>query len=119
MNGNSTYRAARTNGGFLGLFRDIGVAWRLLWDPAVPGLLKLVLPILALVYWFSPLDLIPGMPFDDIAILLLAARLFVSLAPQDSVRNAYTRRSNPTPPNSRPSEDDGDVIDTTWRIVDD
>jgi uncharacterized membrane protein YkvA (DUF1232 family) len=119
MNGNSTYRAGKPNGGFFGLIRDVGVAWRLLWDPAVPGLLKLVLPILALVYWFSPLDLMPGLPFDDIAILLLAARMLVSLAPDDSVRNAYAGRNASTAPPNRPADDDGDVIDTTWRIVDD
>ncbi len=118
MNGNSTYRAGKSNGGFFGLIRDVGVAWRLLWDPAVPGLLKLVLPILALVYWFSPLDLIPGMPFDDIAILLLAARMLVSLAPSESVRNAYAGGSASASPHNRPADDDGDVIDTTWRVVD-
>lgn len=122
MNNKSTYSAGKPNGGIVGLFRDVGVAWRLLGDPAVPGLLKLVLPLLALVYWLSPLDLIPGMPFDDIAILLLAARMLVSLAPQDSVRNAYTGHSSSASPRNRPAgpgEDDGDVIDTTWRVVED
>lgn len=122
MNSKSTYGAGKPSGGIVGLLRDAGVAWRLLGDPAVPGLLKLALPLLALVYWFSPIDLIPGMPFDDIAILLLAARMLVSLAPQDSVRNAYTGRSgsaSPRDPTARPSEDDGDVIDTTWRVVED
>lgn len=121
MNSKSTYGAGKPNGGFFGLIRDAGVAWRLLWDPAVPGLLKFALPLLALVYWFSPLDLIPGMPLDDIAILLLAARMLVSLAPQDSVRNAYAGRRNSIPPqggSGRSAEDDGDVIDTTWRVVD-
>ncbi len=88
----------------------------MLGDPSVPGFLKLVLPLLALIYWVSPLDLIPGMPFDDIAILLLAARMLVALAPSDSVRQA---QAGSRTPHSRPEEDDGDVIDTTWRVVDD
>lgn len=119
MNSNSSYRGGSSALSLSGILRDLAVSWRLLLDPAVPGLLKLVLPVLALIYWISPLDLIPGMPFDDIAILLLAARLFVSLAPRDSVNRAYSGRRNPSPPNSQPDEDDGEIIDTTWRIVDD
>ena len=122
-----------------GVLRDLAVSWKLLLDPAVPGLLKIVLPVAALVYWISPLDIIPGMPFDDIAILLLAARLFVSLAPSDSVHRAYgsgKAAGRPGPShsqqsygqngagpksqaNGQPGDDDGDIIDTTWRIIDD
>ena len=119
MSSNSTYRGGPSALSFSGILRDLSISWRLLLDPAVPGLLKLLLPVLALIYWVSPLDLIPGMPFDDIAILLLAARLFVSLAPRDSVNRAYAGGRQPNTPTYQPEEDDGDIIDTTWRIVDD
>ncbi len=72
-----------------------------------PFSLKMLLPIAAAIYWVWPLDLLPGLPFDDIAILLLALRAFVQLAPQEAVRGA-TNRSNDGEP----------VIDTTWRRVD-
>ncbi len=98
------------------LLRDLTVAWRLLWDPRVPGLLKLALPVLALIYFISPLDLLPGLPFDDIAVLLAAARLFVALSPRASVDDAFGGRRPTVDPRPRP--DDGDVIDTTWRVVD-
>lgn len=130
MSSNPSYRGGPSAFSLSGILRDIAVSWKLLLDPSVPGLLKILLPVAALVYWLSPLDLIPGMPFDDLAILLLAARLFVSLAPRDSVNRAYSgpnraagpqgqSHSHPTGQPDRRPEDDGEIIDTTWRIVDD
>ncbi len=103
------------------ILRDLVVTWKLLWDPRVPGMLKLFLPVLAMVYVLSPIDLMPFLPFDDIAVALIAARLFVALAPRDSVDRAFGRNSAPSanvPPDpNRP--DDMDVIDTTWRVIED
>jgi hypothetical protein len=103
--------------------RDGITAWRLLWDPRVPTILKLALPLLAVVYWLSPLDLLPGLPFDDIAVLLVALRMFVSLAPQQSVNDAFnggpSAGGNPAGQPPRRGEDDQNVIDTTWRVLDD
>lgn len=105
------------------LLRDLVATGRLIMDPSVPGLLKLALPFMALLYLISPLDLIPLMPLDDIAILMLAARLFVALAPRDSVDRAFNG-GNATPKNAGPTSarsnaraDDGEVIDTTWRVI--
>ena len=117
MSGNPTYRAGASAFSLSGIVRDLAVSWKLLLDPTVPGLLKLLLPIGALIYWISPLDLIPGMPLDDLAILFLAARFFVSLAPRDSVNRAYSGGRSANPPDSS-HDDDGEVIDTTWRVVD-
>jgi uncharacterized membrane protein YkvA (DUF1232 family) len=102
------------------ILRDLAATWRLLWDPSVPGLLKLALPFMALAYLVSPIDLIPLMPLDDIAVLMLAARLFVALAPRDSVNRAFNGDAAPPPNSSRPGstrQDDGEVIETTWRVV--
>ena len=102
------------------LLRDLSATWRLLLDPSVPGLLKMALPFLALLYWIWPLDLIPGIPLDDIAVLMLAARLFVALAPRDSVNRAFNggaASSADTPPPHAARNDDGEVIETTWRVV--
>ena len=103
----STYRNSGGGWNPVAIVRDVVTAWRLLWDPRVPFSLKMLLPITAAIYWVWPLDLLPGLPFDDIAILLLALRAFVQLAPQEAVRGA-TNRSNDGEP----------VIDTTWRRVD-
>ena len=94
------------------IMRDLATAWRLVWDPRVPALLKLILPVAAFVYWLSPLDLLPGLPFDDIAVLVLALRLFVQMAPTRAVRNTDNPRTQPN------RSDDENTIDTTWRVVD-
>jgi uncharacterized membrane protein YkvA (DUF1232 family) len=101
--------------GFSGLVRDLATAWRLLGDPRVPGLLKFALPVLALLYWLSPIDLMPGLPFDDIAVLWAALRLFLSLAPQASVDRAA---GGANWSGAGRQADDGQVVDTTWRVVD-
>ncbi len=102
-----TYRSGSGGWNPMAILRDVVTAWRLLWDPRVPMTLKMLLPIAAALYWISPLDLLPGLPFDDIAIMLLALRAFVQLAPKEAVRNAARREET----------NDGPVVDTTWRKV--
>lgn len=65
------------------------VTWRLLRDPRVPAWQKAI-PIGALLYIISPLDLIPDFLLavgliDDVAILLAGMRFFESIAPVDVV----------------------------------
>jgi uncharacterized membrane protein YkvA (DUF1232 family) len=122
MNSTNPRRAMPGGWSWTNLLRDAVATWRLLWDPSVPGLLKLALPFMALAYLVSPIDLIPLMPLDDIAVLMLAARLFVALAPRDSVNRAFNGGAAPNTsphaargPGYRP--DDSDVIDTTWRVI--
>lgn len=68
----------------------IKLFWRLLTDRRVSTLSKLPL-IVGLLYFVIPLDLIPEFPLvglgylDDIAVLYLAARLFVKLCPAQVV----------------------------------
>lgn len=50
-------------------------------DQRVPLLVKL-LPLFAAAYLASPIDLLPGIPFDDIAFALLALALMVRLTPK-------------------------------------
>jgi hypothetical protein len=62
------------------------------------------------------------MPFDDIALLLLAARLFVQLAPADAVQRAFYGNSSTNhgrQRNANSVDNDYNTIDTTWRVVDD
>ena len=63
--------------------------WHIVRDQRVPLYLKAI-PALAALYLLLPVDLVPGWipvlgPLDDLAILALAARLFVRLAPADVV----------------------------------
>ena len=63
----------------------------LLQDKRVPLFVKL-LPFLVAVYVISPIDLIPGIPLDDIAVALLALALIIKMTPrpviQDLLRQA-------------------------------
>ncbi|MFN2251015.1 MAG: YkvA family protein [Anaerolineae bacterium] len=56
-------------------------------DPQVPWATKLI-PVLAIIYLLSPVDLIPDTiplitQIDDLAVLLIAAKLFMELVPDD------------------------------------
>jgi uncharacterized membrane protein YkvA (DUF1232 family) len=71
------------------LVRQFRLAWRLLWDPRVPGWTKLV-PFLAFLYIISPVDFLPDWFFgvgqlDDLGVLLVGVRLFTALVPEDIV----------------------------------
>jgi uncharacterized membrane protein YkvA (DUF1232 family) len=66
------------------------LAWKLVTDPRVSLLSKVLVPLAGVVYILSPVDLIPEFipvlgQLDDVAIILLLVRLFIALAPQDIV----------------------------------
>jgi len=71
------------------LIRQIRLAWRLFWDPRVPGWTKLV-PILSVIYILSPIDFIPDFligvgQVDDIGALgalLVGIKMLVDSSPQ-------------------------------------
>jgi uncharacterized membrane protein YkvA (DUF1232 family) len=78
--------------GFLqGLILQAKLVLRLMGDREVPFLLKL-LPVGALIYLVSPVDLIPGLvlpvigALDDAAVVWLGFTLFVSLCPDHVVQ---------------------------------
>ena len=106
------------------LFRFRGVTrllWRLTWDRRVPFPLKVLLPA-ALVYIVSPIDLVHDfLPFglgriDDLLVLILAAVLFIALAPREVVAEHL---SGSRSQQSAPGRDDRSVIDGKYRVVDD
>jgi uncharacterized membrane protein YkvA (DUF1232 family) len=72
-----------------GSWRDVRVAWRLVRDPRVPPVIKLV-PLAFVLYALWPLDLITDAwpvigQLDDVGVFLLGLRLFLHLAPRDLV----------------------------------
>jgi hypothetical protein len=73
----------KSDGFFQGLTLRIKLILRLIGDPRVNTLLKL-LPIGSVVYLVLP-DLAPG-PIDDAAVIWLATYLFVELCPPDVVQ---------------------------------
>jgi uncharacterized membrane protein YkvA (DUF1232 family) len=70
--------------------RQARLTWRLFWDRRVPWWTK-VIPPLALAYLVFPIDILPDAliglgQLDDIAVLLIGAKLFIELSPPDVVR---------------------------------
>lgn len=108
------------------IVRDMAVSWQLMGDPQVSGLLKLCLPVFAFLYWVSPIDLLVGMPFDDIAVLVFASQVFVRLAPPEAVERALRKLGRfggyTAPPTDQPGrnawDDDDKTIPGEWRVVD-
>lgn len=90
------------------ILSDVTRTLQLAFHPNVPLSLKLLLPVAAMAYLVMPLDLLPG-PIDDIAVLLVAMRLFLHFAEPMVNRNQPTHESQP--------ENKGDVVDTTWRVI--
>ena len=122
----STNKAsAAVNGNLLNQWMQAG---RLVLDSRVPFNLKLMLPIAAVVYWLWPLDLMPGLPFDDIAVLFFALTFFVKLA-NDAIEKSTAasggygygsgqpNAGNSSVPNSVTNTGDNNVVDTTWRVI--
>ena len=66
------------------------LVWRLMNDERVPSWLKVGIPLVVGIYFFSPIDLIPDFllglgQLDDIGVVLLGMALFIRLAPEDAV----------------------------------
>lgn len=100
------------------IMRDLQRIWQVLRDPNVPGW-KWLLPIGAFLYWIWPLDLIPGIPIDDIAVVIFAISMLLQMTARVSPPNATDTSGQPgaTPNNATPNNKE-QIVDTTWRVVD-
>ncbi|MEL6405613.1 MAG: DUF1232 domain-containing protein [Chloroflexota bacterium] len=82
-----------------GFWLDMRLTWRLFQDRRVPPTIKLV-PLLAAIYVFSPLDFLPDVipvlgQVDDILIISMSMRLFERLSPPDVVEeHRYNLKMN-------------------------
>lgn len=110
------------------------LALRLFADGRVPLMLKALVPVAALAYIIMPVDLLPDFipvlgQLDEVAIILLLMRLFVSLAPQEVVaehRQKMAGEATGASANSSTRDRDAaskasrdDVIDADFRVVND
>jgi len=104
------------------LVRRLRLVWQLLLDSRVPTLTKLIIPGLMALYILSPIDIIPDWfvglgQLDDLAVLVLAMKLFIQLSPHDIVQEHLRRlagggstpRSGATP--------EGEVVDGEYRVI--
>ncbi len=106
-------------GSLLSFIGNITLAWRLFKDQRVPIWTKSI-PVLAVAYLIWPLDLLAdpilGLgQLDDLGVLLLGTKLFLTLCPT-SVVEELKLRSTGSEESVESSNDD--VIDTTFRVLD-
>ena len=96
---------------------NVRLSIRLLREPSVPLVRKLILVLVA-VYFISPLDIIPDVlpvigEIDDLAIGLLALQFFVQLCPPDTV--AYHRAALAQGQRFTRMPATGQIIDAEWK----
>jgi uncharacterized membrane protein YkvA (DUF1232 family) len=108
-----------------GLIRQARLSWRLLRDNRVPGWVKLI-PFAGLLYFLSPIDLLPDVllpglgEIDDVALLLIALKLFVEFSPANVVSehlDSITGRRGRTRPSEKPTPAQGETIDAPYRVL--
>jgi len=99
---------SQNTGFFQDLIQRIKLIGRLMGDKRVNFFLK-ILPVAAVVYLVSPLDLVPGLALpvigalDDAAVLWLGTSLFVALCPEEVVQEHLGALNK--------------VVDSSWRDV--
>ena len=108
---NMNAKLGRTGSRLAGLTSEFKRALGLVTNPRVPLYLKLLLPVGALAYWFWPVDLLPGIPIDDVAVLLIALRIFLSLADKALGGDAGDVVD------SAPTDSGATTVDGTWQTV--
>lgn len=106
-------------GGLGQVIQTLRLVWRLLNDSRISLFPKLI-PAAALVYVISPIDLLPDFvlglgQIDDLGIVVLAIALFIELCPR-AIVEAHRAALNAELHGPRRDED---VIDGTYRVVDD
>lgn len=87
-------------GALTALWHQGQLAYKLMRHPEVPLVLKLI-PVVAILYVLSPVDLVPDVALglgqlDDLAILLIALRVFIQLAPPGALSDAEGKKDEAT-----------------------
>lgn len=103
------------------IVRNARLVWRLLKDPRVPLLTKLILPSVVALYVLSPIDMMPDVlpllgQLDDIAVLLAGFAIFTELCPREIVeehRAALLREAT----KGRPRVPEGETVDAEYRVI--
>jgi uncharacterized membrane protein YkvA (DUF1232 family) len=114
------------------LIQNVQLAWRLMTDPRVSLITKALVPALGLAYVIVPIDLLPDVipvlgQLDEVAVMLLLVRLFISLAPPAVVAEHRTTMRGGSQATAGGSGQQGgqtrtpedDVIDAEYRVMDD
>ena len=103
------------------LTRTGRLVWRLLRDPRVATITKVVVPVLTAAYVLLPVDFLPDVvpalgQLDDLAILLLGTRLFIELCPPEVVRQHQAEIATGRP-TRRSDRGEGEVVEGEYRVI--
>ena len=110
-------QAREENEGFFrSLYGELRLIARLIKDPRVNFLLKL-LPIGALIYLFSPLDISPVNPLDDGLVLWLGGYFFIELCTDEVVEEHRKALRQPLSKDNSVSDIPPEVVDGSFREV--
>lgn len=96
------------------LYERAILTWKLMWDDRVSFLPKLI-PVAALAYVISPLDLLPELALgplgtlDDVGIIMLALTLFIQVAPPDIVQEHLSQLARGR--SGAPQLEDDNIVD--------
>jgi uncharacterized membrane protein YkvA (DUF1232 family) len=104
------------------LIRNAQLVWRLLKDPRVSLLSKLIIPGLVGIYILSPIDVLPDMlpvlgQIDDIAVLLAGAALFIEMCPPRLVQEHRAALAGEAM-RDRNDVEAGETVDAEYRVID-
>lgn len=109
----SDLMATQNSGFFQDLVLRLKLIWRLMADRRVNFLLK-ILPVASLVYLIWPIDAI-SLPIigvlDDAAVLWLGSTLFVSLCPEEVVREHLNALQKVIPGAWRDASEAGEIVE--------
>jgi uncharacterized membrane protein YkvA (DUF1232 family) len=105
------------------LLRNLRLAWKLLLDSRVPLLTKLIIPGLMALYILSPIDIVPDAflglgQLDDLAVFVLAVKLFIELSPNDIVQEHLRSLAGGGSTSHPGTESEGEVVDGDYRVID-
>ena len=112
------------------ILRQARLVWELLRSPDVPLYLKL-LPVLAVIYVLIPTDFIPDVlpgigQLDDLTALLVGAKVFIELAPQEvvarqiqAIRQRSAQAGNSDLATEKPESfpEDSIIIEGNYQVV--
>jgi uncharacterized membrane protein YkvA (DUF1232 family) len=103
--------------------RNARLAWRLFRDPRVSGATKLIIPGLAAAYLLFPADLLPDLipglgQLDDLAVIVLAIKLFVDRCPQWLVQAHRDELAGvPDAVQTPQASHGGQTVDGEYRVI--
>lgn len=116
--------AAEKAGLLMSVLNRLRLVIKLMGDQRVPGLVKM-LPVAAVLYLLSPIDLIPDVAvglgqLDDLGVLILGINSFIQMAPQHVVQELLAEIDGKGKGKSNTGSSDGhasdETIDGSYRV---